>query len=87
MVTLYLPDGTPKHFAHEIDAMEWAASGAATVEPPAGAKAVETPVEEKAKPATTYHEAVEQFEAPDVQVSAPAPAAKPAPRRRKSAES
>lgn len=79
MVTLYLPDGNPKHFPHEIDAMEWVASGQATVEPPAGAERVETPVVEKAKPAETYDEAVAQFEAPDVEVSAPK---KRAPRRR-----
>ena len=81
MITLYLPSGEPKHFAHEIDAMEWVAAGAATVEPPKGAEKVSTPVVEKAKPAETYDEAVAQFEAPDVEVTKPAPK-KAAPRRR-----
>ena len=79
MVTIYLLDGTPRHFSHDIDAMEWIASGQATVEPPAGAERVETPVIEKTKPAETYDEAVAQFEAPDVEVTAPK---KRAPRRR-----
>ena len=71
MVTLYLLDGIPKHFGHEIDAMEWVASDQATVEPPKGARKVETPVVEKARPAETYDEAVAQFKAPDVEVTAP----------------
>ena len=88
MITIYKLNGEPVQVAYEVDALEWINLGLATAEPPAGVEKVATPVKEKAEAATTYEEAVEQFEAPDVQTTAPAPAEKPARKapRRRSAE-
>ena len=86
MITLYLPNGDAKKFAHDIDAMEWAAAGLASVEP-ATSKKPAPKAEPKVEEVKTVVEAIEEQAAPGEVIEAPAPAAKPAPRRRKSTES